>query len=327
VPSAPDVSVVVPSHDRPLRLRWLLNALEEQTFPAERWELVVVHDSRGEETAELLATHPLRERVEMRTRQLEPGTGTPARQRNVGWRMARAPLIAFTDDDCRPEPGWLEALVRAAASGEAGAIVQGAARPDPNEIELLAAPHARTLNVDPPDDFGQTCNIAYPRELLERLGGFDEIFALAAGEDTDLLWRAREAGAPHVAAPESVVYHAVEAFTALGLARRSGKWLDLPAVARRHPELRARFPFGGRFWRDRHMWLLASIAGGLVTRRATVAALLAVPYLRWALSADAEARPRGRARAAAEVPGRVLVDLSEIRVLVRGSIRHRTVFL
>jgi glycosyltransferase involved in cell wall biosynthesis len=326
VPSAPDVSVVVPSHERPLRLRWLLNALEEQTLDPARWELVVVHDSRGDDTERLLATHPLRERVEMRTRRLEPGTGTPARQRNVGWSMARAPLIAFTDDDCRPEPSWLEELTAAVAGAPDGAIVQGTARPDPNEIELLAAPHARTLDVDPPDDFGQTCNIAYPRDLLERLGGFDEIFALAAGEDTDLLWRAREAGAPHVGAPDAVVYHAVEAFTAVGLARRSGKWRDLPAVARRHPGLRARFPVGGRFWRDRHVWLLATLAGALVTRRASVAAALSIPYLRWALHDD-EARPRGRVRAAAEVPGRALVDLSEIWVLARGSVRHRTMFL
>src|SRR3954470_6358165 len=94
-----DVSVVVPSHERPLRLRWLLNALEEQTLPRDRWELVVVHDSRGEETATLLDGHPLTEAGVLRHERLEPGTGTPARQRNVGWRRARAPLVAFTDDD------------------------------------------------------------------------------------------------------------------------------------------------------------------------------------------------------------------------------------
>ena len=55
----PEISVVVASHDRPVRLRWLLNALEEQTLDPARWEVVVGHDSAGPETAELLATHPL----------------------------------------------------------------------------------------------------------------------------------------------------------------------------------------------------------------------------------------------------------------------------
>src|SRR5215208_455548 len=86
-----EISVVVPSHERPLRLRWLLNALEEQTLDRARWELVVVHDCRGEATAELLRTHPLAAAGVLRTRRLPEGTGTPARQRNVGWRMARAP--------------------------------------------------------------------------------------------------------------------------------------------------------------------------------------------------------------------------------------------
>ena len=57
--SEPRLSVVVPSHDRPLRLRWLLNALEEQTLPRDRWEIVVAHDSVGPETDELLSMHPL----------------------------------------------------------------------------------------------------------------------------------------------------------------------------------------------------------------------------------------------------------------------------
>src|SRR5689334_9499227 len=102
-----EVSVVVPSHERVTRLRWLLNALEEQTLPRSRWELVVVHDSR-DGTEELVTTHPLVHEGVLRRVRLAPGTGTAAVQRNTGWREARAELIAFTDDDCRPEADWLE---------------------------------------------------------------------------------------------------------------------------------------------------------------------------------------------------------------------------
>ncbi len=55
----PAITVVVASHERPLRLRWLLNALAEQELDRARWEVVVCFDDAGEETARLLATHPL----------------------------------------------------------------------------------------------------------------------------------------------------------------------------------------------------------------------------------------------------------------------------
>src|SRR3954462_14551656 len=125
-----EVSVVVPSHERPLRLRWILNALEEQSIERDRWELVVVHDCREEETEELLREHPLTAAETLRHLRLPAGTGLPSVQRNAGWREARAPLIAFTDDDCRPDREWLARMVRIAA-GNPGAIVQGRVRPDP----------------------------------------------------------------------------------------------------------------------------------------------------------------------------------------------------
>src|SRR5204863_2414575 len=107
-----DISVVVPSHERVTRLRWLLNALEEQTLPRSCWELVVVHDSE-DGTEELVTTHPLVHEGVLRRVRLAPGTATASVQRNAGWRAARAPLIAFTDNDCRPEPDWLERMLEA----------------------------------------------------------------------------------------------------------------------------------------------------------------------------------------------------------------------
>ena len=109
VPRAPLISVAVASHDRPLRLRWLLNALEEQTLAD--FEVIVAHDS-GPETEELLRTHPLASDGRLRHLSFRPGPG-PAEKRNAAWMAARAPLIAFTDDDCRPPADWLERLAAA----------------------------------------------------------------------------------------------------------------------------------------------------------------------------------------------------------------------
>jgi GT2 family glycosyltransferase len=315
-----EISVVVPSHDRPLRLRWLLNALEEQTLDRSRWEAVVVHDS-GDDTESLLAGHPLTRAGVLRSVRLPAGTGVAARQRNVGWRAARAPLVAFTDDDCRPAPQWLERAL-AAALDNPGAIVQGTTRPDPDEAHLVAAPHARTQSIDPPGLWAQTCNIVYPRAVLEATGGFEE--DMPAGEDTELALRAVASPARpgYVGAADAVVYHAVEAGSLIGKLRTIPRWQGLALVAKRHPEVR-RHIFLGMFWRRSHAALPLALVGLLATRRRPGALLLVLPWVASALPAYGGG-VRGRARAVAELPGRAVVDAAETAALLRGSARYRT---
>jgi hypothetical protein len=311
-----DVTVAIASHERPVRLRWLLNALEEQTLPRERFEVVVCHDS-GEETEALLRDHPLR----VRHHRLPPGGNPPGRQRDVAWRDGSAPLVAFVDDDCRPDATWLEALLRRATIDT---VVQGRTEPDPDELALLhRAPHARSQLIDPPTPWGQACNIAYPRTLLERLGGFDE--TLFSGEDTDLLQRALAAGARHVAAPEAVVYHAVEPATLFGRARSLWRWQDVCGTIKRHPELRARLPVRGLFWKPRHVAFALALAGA-ASRKRSLALAGALNYARVAKPSYGTS-PRGLARAAAELPGRAVLDAVEVAALARGSAKHRTLFL
>jgi glycosyltransferase involved in cell wall biosynthesis len=320
----PRVSVVVPSHERPLRLSWLLNALEDQTLPAEEWEIVVVFDDVVDASAELLAEHPLAQAGRLRAIRLEAGTGSPSRQRNVGWRAARAPVIAFTDDDCRPEPTWLERLF-AVAEASPGAIVQGRTRPDPFEADVIGkTPLVRTLTVDPPGPFAQTANILYPRDLLERLDGFYEE-GILSGEDTDLYLRARETGAAYVAAPDAVVNHAVETYSLRGMMRLSMKWQHLPNTVSRHPSIRDQYRYG-IFWRPSHAELTAALLGMAVFGRRRWAPLLFLPYLRHFLPL-ARTPPHRWPRLVAEVPTRVVIDLTEFVALARGSVRYRTLFL
>ena len=324
VPEAPDIAVVVPSHDRPLRLRWLLNALEEQTLERGCFEVVVAHDSREPETERLLREHPLAAGGTLRHLSFEPGPG-PAAKRNAGWRAARAPLVAFTDDDCRPPPEWLERALDAARAAP-GAIVQGATLPDPDEEHLVrAAPHVDTQRIVPPTPWAQTSNIVYPRELLERVGGFDESFPLAAGEDTDLALRATATGAPHVGARDVVTYHAVHPLSLPALVRARWRWQHLAYLVKRQPGVRRHFPMWV-FWKRTHVWLPLALAGAVLRRRRPGAALLALP---WAIHSmpDRGADPRGRLRALSELPGRAIVDGAEMAALARGSVRWRTFLL
>lgn len=321
VPQPAYVSVVVASHGRPLRLRWLLNALEEQTLPPERWEAVVVHDYAPPTARRVIEAHPLFGQ-RLRALPISEGAGSPARQRNLGWRAARHRWIAFTDDDCRPEPTWLEELLLAA--GQAGdAVVQGATRPDPLESAILAAPHVRTMSIDPVGPYAQTCNILYPRPLIEQLGGFDE--GAITGEDVDLALRARAAGVPIVAAPGAVVNHAVEAHSLPGIVVQNLKWRHLAYLVRRHPELRRQLPLGV-FWDLEHLWTSLALAGLLAARRRPALLILAVPYVVRVSGRRGEGW-RARATSVAELPGQASRQAAEVLGLIWGSLRHRTLVL
>lgn len=316
--SAPEISVVVPSHERPVRLRWLLNALAEQTLARERFEIIVAHDP-GPDTVELLATHP----IDARAIELAPSGA--AEKRNAGWRAARAPVVAFTDDDCRPPPEWLERAL-AAARRHPGAIVQGATVPDPDELPLeAAAPHTHTQRIVPPNYSAQTCNILYPRELLERLGGFVE--GLQSGDDTDLAARARrELGVEYIGAREVLTWHAVEPMSLRATLRGLWRWQDVPASVKRSPELREHMPMWF-FWKRTHVWLGPALAGLAMARRRPAAAALALPWLIHTLPQQYGTGPRGRVRALSELPARAAIDVTEVAALAKGSLRHRTFLL
>jgi glycosyltransferase involved in cell wall biosynthesis len=289
-----------------MRLRWLLNALEEQTV--DDFEVVVAHDGGPDcETARLVASHP----VVTRSVCFE-GSHGPSVLRNAAWRATTAEYVAFTDDDCRPPATWVE---RAVAAARPAAIVQGATRPDPDEAGLLTAPHRRTVLIDPPTANAQTCNAIYPRALLERLDGFDEdAFPTCAAEDTDLAWRS---GAPIVGAPEVLTYHCVEAISLRTALRIAWRWRQLPKLVARHPGLRRHMPLGV-FWKRRHALFLLAV----LTRRPLFAGLWAVDAL-----PSYGAGKRGLARAVTELPGQAAIDAVEVAALATGSVKHRTLFL
>jgi GT2 family glycosyltransferase len=310
--------VVVATRDRVGRLRRLLDSLSEQTM--RDFEVIVVDDGCTRGTPELMRRHregeveaPLALRD---VRREEPGG--PSAARNDGWPLAQAPLVAFVDDDCVATPGWLEALV-VAADAAPGAVVQGRTLPDPREADKLG-PHSRSLWVEEPGPYYQAANILYPRELLERLGGFDAEAFPHVGEDSDLAWRARAAGAPIEWAPDALVHHAVRDLGPVGALRMAARWTPSIRLFARHPELRSAQLTYGLFWKGSHYLLVRFLLAWLLRHRARWLALwLGAPYVRHLLKRGAE--EGGGPRAA---PFFLVHDLVELVAVARGAVRYRT---
>jgi GT2 family glycosyltransferase len=298
------------THDRPDGLRRQLEALRAQTLADDQYEIVVVDDASGPQTAAVLREEADRPGPRIRTLRHDVGGG-PARARNTGWRAAQAPLIAFTDDDCRAAPGWLQAGLDA-WDAEPRRFVQGPTRPDPDHAHLRG-PLAHTLVVERLGPWWETANIFYPRAALEEAGGFDEgHYSGPGGEDTDLGQSLVAAGYEPVWAPDAVVYHAVTQLTPRQKLRLAWRWDETMLVFKRHPELR-RHLIARYFWSANHWWLVRALVALALPRR--------LWWMRWWLAAPYVLRIETRRPDVAAVL--VANDVVEMAACARGGVRYR----
>ncbi len=309
---ATEITVVIPTRGRETRLAFALESLAAQTLSRDRFDVVVVRDADAREPFA-----PMPEGLRVRYL-IHPGISGPTAKRNLGWRAAEAPLVAFTDDDCRASAGWLEAII-AAHAGEA-AFIQGRTEPDPDEAHLLHG-FARSQRIREPTGWYETCNMAYPSALLRRLEGFDEAFEFG-GEDTDLAYRAIEAGANAVFVPGAVVWHTVMSRSFARALGEASRWPDMAAVVARHPRLHNALHHR-YFWNRFHMALAATALGLAAARGRPLASLVALlPYLEVRVNWR---RPKARriARALFSLPAAAAIDATEIVARLPSAVRHR----
>jgi GT2 family glycosyltransferase len=211
-PVAP-ITVAVAACDRPGPVARCLDAIARgETMPT---QIVVVDQSRdGGVEAEVRAL--VIPGVEVQYVR-QPRLGLSA-SRNAALGAATQPVIAFTDDDCMPDRGWVAAVSAALAVREPPAAVAGRVLP-------LGEPSAGTFVVSPrgddrPADYrvgavpwavGTGGNFAGSRAWLARVGGFDERLGAGspgrAAEDADLIYRLLRAGGVVRYDPRAVVYH------------------------------------------------------------------------------------------------------------------------
>jgi GT2 family glycosyltransferase len=235
------ISVVVPTYKRPRLLERCLNALTRQSFDPDLFEVIIVDNAGCDEThnlveeysrmsniyrylaGEIASLQPSAEGVNDSGRKngsyavaLLSAVRCPrvkylratepvglAAARNAGWRVAQGEIIAFTNDDCIPDPDWLTEGVMAFDEGTAG--VSGWIEVQ-SPIELMDSEH----NVSPLTGCAfLTANCFYRRNALEKVDGFDERFSGAWQEDTDLYFSMLKRSYLLKTAPEAIVSHPI----------------------------------------------------------------------------------------------------------------------
>lgn len=317
------VSVVVPTCGRMDLLDRCLDALTRQTLPPGAYEVIIVDDEPNHNTLHLVAGWRART-VERGPRLVYlPNSGQhgPAAARNLGWRAAQAPIVAFTDDDTVPAVTWL-AQGLGAFDEQVDVLCGRIEMPVPRKLTDYQR-EARRLETA---EF-VAANCFCRKSILERLDGFDERFTEPCREDSDLYFRLLGIGARIARAPEALVVHPLRpAPWGVSLLQTRKAVFDA-LLYKKHPELyRARIEPMPRW--DHYL----AVAALLVTLLASSAGVALAAGLAWlALTARlCLTRLRGTAKTASHIAEMIVTSalIPPLAVFWRlaGAIRYRVRF-
>jgi GT2 family glycosyltransferase/sugar lactone lactonase YvrE len=241
--SWPFVSVVVCAYNAADTLEDNLRSLERLTYP--NFEIILVNDGSRDRTGEIAHQHP-------RVRVIEtPNQGLSA-ARNVGLAEATGEIVAYTDADTRVDPDWLTFLIqpflKSDAVGSGGPNVVPA--DDPPIAQCIARAPGGPTHVLLDDRIAEHvpgCNMAFRRDALLSIGGFNPIY-LRAGDDVDVCWRLQARGWKIGFASSALVWHHHRASVKAYWRQQVGYGEGETWLMAHHPE---KFLDGHMLWRGR----------------------------------------------------------------------------
>lgn len=229
-------SIVVATYNQLPYLKRLVESLLALDF--ESYEIIIVDDGSTDGAAEYLAGLK-HEKIKVVI--LEKNSGTCV-ARNVGLTMAKYPFLALTDHDCLAEKKWLKNLdlifQKTGADFVFGSVIYV------SENYQGYFPERLVRNKDA--YWPMACNLAFKKEVLEKLGGFDPDFFQYGNEDTELVLRAISRGYKYARAKEAVVYHQAIDWQVKSLWRSARYASTWPVLKKKYPKIYRHF--GPRIW-------------------------------------------------------------------------------
>ena len=320
------MSVIVPVRDRRDMLGDLLKALDNQTYRA--FEVIVVDDGSTDGSDDLARDAQVAGRP---VKVLESGGLGALAARRRGVEEAVGTVLAFTDSDCVPEPGWLEHAM--AAFDDGAAMVNGYTRPMRPLRPMERSMASGTEGLYP------TCNVFFRRDLYDELGGFDADAAsrwrfrlthrargLGFGEDTLLGWQAVRSGADTRYVADAVVEHQVFPPDLRDFTSRLAQVAAFPAMTREIPELRRTLMRKRVFLGNTVRVPLYVTVAALVLRRRGLAALALGWWVSLRLRAYTQS-PYPMIEQLPWLPVDMATDVAFAAALVAGSVTARSLVL
>jgi len=203
----PLVSIVVPVRNNEMTIREVLEALESQTYG--NLEIIVVDGASEDRTVEIAS--------QFNVRILREEARGPNHARNLGVKNARGGFIVFIDGDCKPDPRWVEMILRPLSDPKVG-VVGGTIDVWNSDSYLALYGHFARVPVMPRfearmvqdtrrfNELPVSTSMAVRRDVFDRTGLFDESYR-GGFEETEFLWRVVKSGYILVDEPLAVVYH------------------------------------------------------------------------------------------------------------------------
>lgn len=303
------MTVAVPVKDRRERMLRCLDALLALDHPS--YEILVLDNESTDGTAEACRERAREARVPVR---VDVVPGTVGAVRNHGARVGRGEIVAFTDSDCMPEPGWLREGVAPFEDPRVG-VVCGCTLPEhPPEHGWYA-----TIEVTEWTGRFESCNVLFRRAAFAETEGFDEVVG-HFWEDTAAGRAMLRRGWRGEWAPGAIVRHDV---TYPGFAwhlERLQRHANAARVIRRYPELRSEMMWGRYFLRVENAKFDAAALGVLLAAatRSPLPLALTIPYLH--RRREILTHPKSFAQSA-------IYDGALLLGLLRGSVKHRSLVL
>ena len=328
----PDASVVISVKNRSVLLWDCFEGLAAQALGRERFEVVLIDNCSTEDLGPVIERARRELGLAIRSARTAEDRG-PAPARNLGASMAAAPVLAFTDSDCRPDPDWLARGV-ALFAGPAVAMASGPVLPKPGQQVTFTSKITFVTRAEHPTF--PTANLFIRRSVFESLGGFnaalsfrDPLDRATECADTDLAWRLIKSGHERRFDAAAIVHHEIENLSVPMWLLEGTRLFVLPELVRRHPELRRELLTGGFLFYPPAILLyvgLALLAAGAFWNPWLLAA---IPVL---LLARAVQRTRTlNPLTLGAFCGRVLLHVPRMLVmsaaLLYGSIRFRSLVL
>ena len=261
-----DISVVVPTRNRCKLLRELLESLTSQNYPADRYEIIVVDNCSSDDTAKMMEEMRANASCRITYHPLQQDRG-PCHARNIGVGMARGNFVALTDSDCRADRDWLRNGLAGFAVGTA--FVSGCVLNKPEQrLRLFSGAYPPVTQEHPTYP---ACNIFFRRDVFLAFKGFDESLYFRnfidgkpiECADTDLAWRIKNSGSQNVFRADVIVYHEVTNRKPLNWIIDPFRIFAIPALLRKHPQLRPLLLMWGIFFRAENLLFDLGVIGAI----------------------------------------------------------------